>query len=250
MPFLKTAAPALVLLFLICSCEKAPNCASELVLVADNTSPIAGSSFTITAPRESSDDLYQWNGPGVNEITSSNTLTIDNAKVSHRGVYSVQKGNTECNTSLSDTIFINVQLPQGDAPCTTTNNVIVCSNIPGVNVTSATQSMHPVFNGMALFGSGSFGYPSFTVLFNSYNGNVEPEDGIYKTKNVAVFSVTDEPNTISVSFLYSSNYYHCQEGANVYVKHINGKLSVTFCNLVFGSSPLPNTTCSGTITEL
>lgn len=250
MSFRIFGAALTLVLFFASSCEKSPNCANELVLIADNLSPEAGSSFTITAPRESSEDVYQWNGPGVNEITNSNTLTIDNAKVSHRGVYSVQKGNTECNTALTDTIFIDVRLPQGQPPCTPQNNVIVCSNIPGVTVTNATQSMHPVLNGMALFGSGSFGYPSFTVLFNSYNGDKEPEDGIYKTKNVAIYSPTDEPNTVSVSFLYSSNYYHCQEGANVYVKHVNGKLSVTFCNLVFGSSPYPNTTCSGTITEL
>ena len=232
------------------ACEKKPTCASSMVLTASNLTPTVGDEVIITALKETSNEVFQWNGPDVNNINQSNTLTITNIKLSQSGVYSCSKGNTDCNTSLSDTILINVQLKQETPPCTPAVNLVTCSNIPSVAFSSVTKGFGTVFNTINLYGSAStIGYPTFTVLFNSYNGNVEPLDGTYITTDRQVFNILQEPNEISISFLYASNFYHCRPGNKVYVIHVNGKLQVTFCNLEFGSSPSPPTTCTGTIRQ-
>ena len=231
------------------ACDKKPTCANSMVLTASNLTPTVGDDVVITALKETSNEVFQWNGPRTNEINQSNTLTIDNIKLSHSGVFSCSKGNTDCNTSLSDTILINVQLKQETPPCTPATNVVTCSNIPSVTFSSVTKGFGTTFNTIYLYGSASIGYPVFTVLFNSYNGNTEPRDGTYITTDRQVFDILQEENEISISFIYASNFYHCRPGKNVYVKHVNGKLQVTFCNLEFGSSPSPPTTCTGVIRQ-
>ena len=231
------------------ACEKKPTCASSMTLSATTLTPTVGDDVVITALKETSNEVFQWNGPDVNEINQSNTLTIDNIKLSQSGVYSCSKGNTDCNTSLVDTILIDVKLKQEIPPCTPAINVVTCSNIPSVTFSSVTKGFGGTFNTIYLNTSAPIGYPSFTVLFNSYNGNVEPPDGTYITSDRQVFDILQEPNEISISFIYASNFYHCRLGNKVYVKHVNGKLQVTFCNLEFGVSPGSPTTCSGTIRQ-
>jgi len=244
--FLIAAASAAV----FSACTKGKNCAEKLMLEVSNPSPSVGSSVTITSSRESEEDVFQWNGPHTNLTNQSNILTIDDLKPSHRGWYYVNKGNTDCNNSLNDSFYLDVKLLQETAPCSPVNNTVSCSNIPDLAASSVTKSFSDTWKGITMEASGSFGYPSFRVIFSSNNGNKEPEDGVYTTQNTLLFDPIEERDLVSVSFLYSNNFYHCQEGSKVYVKHVNGKLQVSFCSLVFGSSPLPNTTCSGRLTEL
>jgi hypothetical protein len=235
---------------LLSSCEKKPGCANSMQLTADNASPSVGSTFVITATQDTDEDVYQWSGPGYNETNQSNTVTIDNAKLSQSGWYYCNKSSAECGSSLYDSIYIDVQLLQETPSCSPTNNVSISTSIPGTTFTSVIQEMNSTYNAMSLYASGAFGYPSYTILFNSYNGNTEPKDGTYITKNIAVFNVFDEPNLVNISFIYSSNYYTSTGGQKVHVKHVNGKLQVTFCDVPFASPPYPATTCSAKITEL
>ena len=233
----------------ISGCKK-KTCSTALQLSVTNATPSVGSSIDITASQDSENDVYQWSGPGYpNNITNSNKITLDNIKLSQRGWYYCNKGNTDCNTSLSDSIFIDVKLLQETPPCSLTNNYVSCSNIPNVTFTSITKNFDPTFQGIALSASGSFGYPSFKVLFNSYNGTAEPLDGTYITTDRQVFDILQEPNEVSISFIYASSFYHSHPGYNAYVTHVNGKLQVAFCNIIFGTSPNPPTTCSGKMTQ-
>jgi hypothetical protein len=231
------------------ACTKAPNCPAVLNLSVNNATTTIGGDFKITAPKESDNTTFQWYGPGINSTTNSNTLEKFNVKYSDRGWYYCSKANSECNTSLQDSIFVDVKLNQETPPCTLTNNYISCSNIPNVSLTSITQGFDPTFNGMAVYGSGSFGYPSFRVLFNSYNGNTEPIDGTYTTTNSLTFDITQQYNEVSVSFLYSSIFFHCHPYQKLYVTHVNGKIQVSFCNMVFSSGSSTLTTCSGKMTK-
>lgn len=241
---------AIAILLLFSSCEKKPACAGSLTLTANTLTPTVGDNIVITAPdRGTTNVVYQWNGPGTNLTNQSNTLEISGIKLSQSGVYSVNEGNSDCNTSLGDTIRINVQLKQETPPCTSTNNTATPSSIPATTFTTVNKSFSSTWNTIALEASGSFGYPSYTVLFNSYNGNTEPRDGVYTTTDVAIFNPLQEPNEVSVSFIYSSNYFHCRPGNKVYVSHVNGKLQVSFCNLEFSSPPFV-TSVSARITQL
>jgi len=186
----------------------------------------------------------------VNLTNQSNTLTIDDIKLSQSGIYYCNKANSDCNSSVSDSIVIDVKLKQETAPCSPTNNVVTCSNIPSATFSSVSKSYGGTFNTISMYANGAYGYPVFTVLFNSYNGNTEPKDGTYTTTDRQVFDMLQEPNEISISFLYASYFYHCRPGNKAYVSHVNGKLQVTFCGLEFGSGYTAPTTCSGKITQL
>jgi hypothetical protein len=235
---------------LLFSCNKKPACANSMTLTATTLTPTVGDNIVISAIKESDNEVFQWNGPGVNLTNQSATLNVDNIKLSQSGIYYCNKANSDCNTSIGDSIVINVKLKQETPPCSPTNNVVTCSNIPNATFTSVTKSFGGTFNTINMYASGTFGYPVFTVLFNSYNGNTEPKDGTYTTTEGQSFNVLQEPNEISISFLYASNFYHCRKDKKAYVTHVNGKLQVTFCDLEFASPPIPPTTCSGKITQL
>lgn len=217
-----------------------------MTLTATNLAPIVGDNVVITALKETANEVFQWNGPKLNLTNQTNILRIDDIKLSQSGIYYCNKGNTDCNTSIGDSIVINVQLKQETPPCTPVNNTVTSSSIPGTTFTSVTKSFTGTFGAITMYANGTFGYPPFTIVFNSYNGNTEPRDGTYTTTQGYTFNVLDEPNVISISFIYNSDFYHCHPGKKVYVSHINGKLQVTFCNLDFA----PVATVSGKITQL
>ena len=237
--------------FFSCKKNNKNSCPASLTLSTSNASPTIGDAFTISANKESDNDLFYWSGPaGYSETTNSNEVAITNAKYSNGGWYYCSKANSECNTTTRDSIFIDVKLSQEAPPCNVTNNFFSSSNLVyDITLTSVTKHMDPTFNAMGVFGGNAYGYPSLRVLFNSYNGNVEPLDGVYITKDAPVFDVTDEYNVVSVSFLYNSDYFHCHPGQKLYVSHVNGKIQVTFCDMVFSDGTY-TTTCKAKMTEL
>lgn len=243
----------ILLLITLVSCTKNKSndtCPPSMELKTSNASPTIGESFTINAPKETDNDIYYWSGPGYSESTNSNTLSINDVKYSNRGWYYCAKSNSNCNQTIRDSIFIDVKLSQEAPPCTLTNNFFSSSNlVADITLTSVTEQMDPTFNGMGVYGGDAFGRPSLRVLFNSYNGNTEPIDGVYITNNSLVFDVTQEYNVVSVSFNYNGIFFHCQPNQKVYVSHVNGKIQVSFCDMVF-SDGSNTTTCKAKMTEM
>lgn len=241
-----------LLLISFASCKKnsTNDCQTSMKLNASNASPAIGDPFIITAPKDNDNDIYYWFGPGYSESTNSNTVNINEAKYSNRGWYYCSKANSECNKTIKDSIFIDVKLSQETPPCTVTNNFFSSSNlVSDITLTSVTQHMDPTFNAMGVYGGNAFGYPSLRVLFNSYNGNTEPVDGVYLTNDRLTFDVTQEYNLVSVSFIYSGLFFHCRPNQKIYVSHVNGKIQVTFCDMVFSDGSI-TTTCKAKMTEL
>lgn len=239
-----------LLLVAIISCNKDnTSCPTEMKLTIDNVAPTIGSTFTITAPKETTNSTYQWSGPRNTNGNISNTLTFNDVKYSNRGWYYCTKSNTGCGKTLRDSIYVDVKLKQETPVCTSTNNYVSSSNLTNPTFATVTQGIDPTFNGMSLFTSPSQGFSYFRVLFNSYFGNFEPVDGVYTTTDRLGFDVTQEYNDVSVSFLWSGIFYHCQPNQKLYVSHLNGKLQVTFCSMIFSSGSTPLTTCTGKITK-
>ena len=123
------------------------------------------------------------------------------------------------------------------------------SGVPGETFSYVTKSLDATFGAVTIQANGPYGYPPFTIVFNSYNGNVEPRDGVYTTTEGYTFTPLQEPNEVSISFIYASTFIHCLPGQKAYVSHVNGKLQITFCNLEFAVGP-PHVFCSAKITEL
>ncbi len=228
---------AICLLFIFSGCKKeGTNCSTDIQLTSTNLSPTAGESFTLTALKVSDNDLFQWSGPGNYSSAHGNSLTVDNPGYLDRGWYYCNKSNTECGQTIYDSIFIDLKLRQGTAPCTSTNNSLSGGGIPNTSFYRVIKNYDPTFNGKALYGTASTGYPTdFRVLFNSNNGNTEPLDGIYTTTNAIIFSQTDPYVWISLSFVYGGQFFHCHPNKDVFVSHVNGKLSASFCNIPFSN---------------
>ena len=219
-------------------------------ITVDKATPTVGETFVITAPKDSENDIYTWSGPALYNYSPSNSpvLTVSNCKYSNRGWYYCSKGNNACKT-LIDSVFVDIKLKQETPACNLTNNYVSCSNVPSVTLTSVTMRLDPSYNGMAMVGSGANGYPGFTVLFNSYNGNFEPVDGVYITSDRQAFNLTQEYNAVSVSFQYSYFYFHCRPDQKLYVSHVNGKIQVSFCAMIFSDGTYTST-CSWKMTKL
>ncbi len=228
---------AICLVFIFTGCKKeGSKCSTNLQLTSTSTTPPVGESFTITATKSSDNDLFHWSGPGNYSSLFGNTLTVDNPGYLDRGWYYCSKSNTECGHTIIDSIFIDLKLRQGTAPCTLTNNSLSGSSIPTTNFYSVKKNFDPTFNGKALYGRATSGYPTdFRVLFNSNNGNTEPVDGIYTTTRQIIFGQTDPYVWISLSFVYGGQFYHSHPDKDVFVSHVNGKLSTSFCSVPFSN---------------
>lgn len=228
---------AICLAFIFTSCvEKGTKCSTDINLVSTNTAPTVGESFTLTAQKVSDNDLFNWSGAGNFSGVYGNSITVDNAGYLDRGWYYCSKSNIECGQTIFDSIFIDMKLRQGTAPCTNTNNTLTGSAIPNTSFYSVIKNFDPTFNGKALMGTATTGYPTdFRVLFNSNNGNIEPLNGIYTTTNSIIFGQTDPYVWISLSFVYGGQFFHCHPNKDVFVSHIGGKLSASFCNVPFSN---------------
>jgi len=103
---------------------------------------------------------------------------------------------------------------------------------------------------MSLYASDTYEYPTYTVLFNSYNGTAEPKDGIYTTIGVQSFTPLDA-DLLYLQCQYSSYTFTCEANQDVYVSHANGKLRIAFCELNFSDNnrAFLNSVFSGQVTE-
>ncbi len=240
----------LILLVTFSACKKKSSdaCRSSIELSADNATPDVGDDATITVTRQNENDIYHWDGPDLHELNQNENLLLTDLKVSQRGWYYCTAENPDCNTALTDSFYLDVRLVQEEAACTPATNTVTGNAIPDVVFNQMIKGLDPTYNGLALQGYAGVGYPEVEVMFNSYNGNAEPEDGVYTTVGVQVFDPFDEPNAISVSFIYASTYFHSVENQQVYVKHVNGKLQAVFCDMLF-SSDVPGARCTGNLRE-
>jgi hypothetical protein len=218
-------------------------------IAISDTTPFIGDNITLQVPKLNQYDLLSYNNPAGSGTTFSHSIDVNNIKFNQRGWYHWNLSNTGCNVSYHDSVYVNVKLRQGTPPCTLTNNFASSSNLIDVAFTSVTQGFDPTFNGMAVYAEKSLGYPSYRVLFNSYNGNTEPIDGIYNTTNVPTFDIFQDYNEVSVSFLYSGQYFHCYPNQKLYVSHVGGKIRVAFCNMIFSNNSILST-CSGQMTKM
>lgn len=214
-----------------------------------DTAPFIGDIITLEVPKLNEYDLLSYNNPAGSGTTFSHSIDIVNIKYNQRGWYHWNLSNSGCNVSYRDSVYVNVKLRQQTPPCTLTNNFVSSSNLIDVAFTSVTQGFDPTFNGMAVYGDRSLGYPSYRVLFNSYNGNTEPIDGVYNTTNVPTFDIFQDYNAVSVSFLYSGQYFHCYPNQKLYVSHVGGKIRVSFCSMTFSNNTILSV-CTGQMTKM
>lgn len=183
--------------------------------------------------------IFSWKTPAGRTVTSA-TSSIQNIDFADEGWYVLEVKNN-CNQSIKDSVFVDVKVPQGEAPCSPFDNTVAFSAThPGGTFTNVTQGESGIQNDaywLNAWGGGN----EFSVAFHpSYKNNNQPENGIYTTgtynsngnfqfgtkdyDKVFVTNITYSPSTIN---------YKAAPGQKVYVTRVNGKLKVILCPMSF-----------------
>jgi len=244
----------LISIFFICllySCKKSnqpiDNCAAiqKVVINGAKNSYYVGDTISLNAGPLPPIALFEWfRDIDPSSISGDNTLFIYPCKKSDEGWYYVSISYPDCASKV-DSVYIAVHNPPATAPCSPATNTISFSSIPSVNVGSTSWGMDVDWNCKNLSAPGSGGYPDFNIYFQYYWNDKEPEDGAYDISNTITFD-DGNPYSVFMSSTYSSIYFQANPG-KVYVSHVNGKIQVTFCNIVFsGSLGGPTYTTSAT----
>lgn len=230
----------------------------------DNCSNVNNSSITATTSVEIGQPIsisiqevggyrvYSWIGPD-NFQSQEPENSISYAELKHEGWYYVHIASLEGDCEKSDSVYIDVKLNQGTAPCTVANNITNFNNLPDDSYNSVQKMIESSLSLKVLEANGPSG-ANMTVYFHPHWRTAEPEDGIYTTINTPLFDQIDNNyNKVFVTTTKQSIYWACWESQTVYVSHVNGKLQVRFCDLNMsgsnGSSGF-TTKASGNLVEL
>lgn len=237
---LKTIYAAGILLSLFCftGCIKADK--SEKNCAAIQTVKITGAQKQYYKGDEiklgssaQPDAYFSWHRAGMNELSSSTSLTIDYCDKSHEDMYYLTVSNPDCTTH-HDSVYISVINKPVEAPCSPTNNTISFSSIPGISFGAASWEFNNTWNRKLLRGYQSYGYPDLNVYFHYYWNSREPEDGEYSISS-SITTSDGDAYQVYITSLYGGIYFQSHPG-KVYVKHVNGKIQVTICSLTLSGS--------------
>ena len=236
-----------------CSKKDDKNCPTNFRVTASKLTPTVGETVTLSASPERFN--YVWNGPlNFHEVQTSgaSSITIDKIKINQSGWWKGSLTGTGCSV-LVDSVYIDVKYRQGTPSCSLTDNQVSGTGIPNTQATSIRKFFDNTWNAMSLHASGSFGSPTYTFLFNSYNGRTEPKDGLYTTQDIQSFNQFQDADMIYGQCQYGSYFFKTQPGQTIYVSHVGGKLRIAMCGVKMsgdnGNSVMVTSTFSGQVTE-
>ena len=242
-------------MLLLLSCKKqtqedldAVTCENIRKITITSNSPVTiGETIKFSVPEVGGYRIYRWIGPN-NFHEQYPDHEISYAELKHEGWYYVNVSNSSCETKV-DSVYIDVKLEQGTAPCNTAANTGSYNNLADDTYSYLNKGIESTYS---LFSLSGWGNGNIAVYFHPEWRTKEPEDGIYTTTNVPLFDQVDyNYNKVFITTTKSSIYWSSHEGQQVYVSHIAGKLKVTFCSLKMGgyNGNSYTTVASGNITE-
>ena len=243
------SVPLLFLVLFIAGCKKPGNNCERIknIYITSNSPVRIGDSIKIYTQEVGGFRVYKWSGPD-NFMSQYPRNTIYDAQLTNKGWYYLSLSNNECETK-GDSVYIDVKLQQGTPACTVTDNTCAFNNRGTDSYPNTYRFIDPAYEVLNLQGSGT---STLEIYFHDYWKTREPEDGIYKTKDVPVFEADRNYNEVFISTIKQSVYFSTYPDQTVYVSHVNGKLKVSFCDLKFGGydgSASFKTTASGSLIE-
>lgn len=249
---LKRFFSAIFLVMSLAACNKNTNgsCPLGLRLTPSDSVLEAGGQFSIYCNLLGLS--YQWYGPNNFNYQSAttNSVSFTNAMIRQTGWYYCTASQEGCE-GVRDSVYIRVRNAQGSPSCSLVDNQITSTfGLPDMKSATVKKAFSNSFHAMTVTVDQGYGYPYYQFVFNTYNGNSEPQDGIYHTTDFYVFDQRDDADLIYMSCKYSLYNFGSNElGQNVYVSHVNGKLRIAFCSIsasdVYGGS----TEFTGQVTE-
>ncbi len=222
------------------ACKKQEQCppTGSITLTSSNTVYV-GSAINLKA-NTSIGYTYKYTGPNGFEKVFGHTnysgdVMILNATPAMGGIYTLEEYSDEgCVVSRGSVDVPVLAVP--NAPCSPTNNTST-SNVIGAgdftfNYVSFTGSANMyIVSGSEVLGGGA------AFMRFAFMGSDMPKDGIYKT-DPTYFSTAEGRVGL---FVQNGPYdFGAAPFQDVYVKRVNGKLQITFCQLSF-SNPIGST---------
>lgn len=170
---------------------------------------------------------YYWTGPGGFESNEENPLVTNSAEYYYNGWYYVTISYPKCRTKRYDSVFVDVNFPQGTPSCSPLTNNADFSNISDQRFYSIRAGAASG-DGYEIVGNSTNG--DLYVTFSNYWTNNDLEDGIYYTTTSGYMDPYDY-NKVHIADVNQSIYWVASEGQPVYVSHKSGKQMVTLCGL-------------------
>jgi hypothetical protein len=223
-------------------------CPTALKITAGDTIPVVGADVSIKTSIPGL--LYQWAGPG-NFFLAANgdqdSITIHGIRIYQSGWYYCSGSQPNCNNSIFDSVYIDVQYQQGSPSCSLANDQMSnTAGLPDFNGGLITKSYSPSYSAIVLDMSDAA--TEYDFIFNPNNGNTEPKDGVYYTTSYDFLDPNIDADAISLIINYFPYFLNSDAGQKVYVSHVNGKLRISFCSLMAEGSGASGT-FTGQVTE-
>jgi hypothetical protein len=245
---MKTICLPFVAIVLLISCQKkSDGCFVGLRLTPNDSIPVVGDTLRIYANELNLN--YQWTGPGnFTSESTNNSIAIPGIQLKQSGWYYCTAFLSGCKT-YTDSVYIRVRYAQGTPSCSLANNQILnTAGVADFNGGLVLKSYNLSWNAIMLDASDAGGSMEYDFIFNSFNGNTEPQDGIYITTNQPIFDSDVDDNAICMTLIYGMFYFTSNSGQKVYVSHVNGKLRIAFCSLKADDSSGVNGLFTGELT--
>jgi hypothetical protein len=228
----------MILLLVFVSCGKERKCAKLEAPVASSNSPVNYDATLKLKATDIEDVDYIWTGP--NDFTSKlQNPELSKVTSDFEGEYTVKVVQNKCTSELAKTyVAVNPPMP----PCN-----------PALN-TAKIESMQNSMN-FSIVNGKEIGSNQYEVIANSSNGDVRiifdaktPKEGRYDL--VGTTSSFDMRGTKARLSITAASSFWQTSGDYIYVKIVEGKLNITFCDLMFSESTFgTKSKASGNIQE-
>ncbi|TPG36332.1 hypothetical protein [Flavobacterium pectinovorum] len=220
-----------------CSTNEAITCYLPANVASSNSPLVPGGTLLLNADSAYSSDVsYNWSGPNNFHSNLQNPI-INSVTPSMTGEYKLKTNKGICESSES-IVVVDINAP--NIPCNPVKNTMIFEKAGlGPLTFGSVYSSH--VNDDYYITAGSLE----ATLKIEFASNVIPIPGIYSICSSCPTSFM-KSSEVCVSLNYVT-FSHANSGL-VYVSLVNGKLTATFCNVIFDQSPF-TLNSSATITE-
>ncbi|MEL1255637.1 hypothetical protein AAEO57_17730 [Flavobacterium sp. DGU38] len=204
-----------------CSTNEAITCYLPANTINSNSPLVPGGTLKLNATDSSLDTKYNWSGPNNFQSNLQNPV-ISDITPSMAGEYKLKTTKGICESPESSVI---VEINAPNIPCNPDTNTLIINGSSIELFSTYTTNYNQNFK----FISSSL-EASLTIEFASEE---RPTPGIYTICSDCWHS-SMKKNQVWVTLNYAD--YTSAQGGSVYLSSSNGKLTATFCNVVFKQS--------------
>lgn len=218
------------------------SCAKEEVIIDDNSDSCINLSHLRAHPLDAvtkdeqirlsvdymADVDYHWTGPENFFSNNQNPIVSDNAGFRHKGWYYVSMSLAGCTTTL-DSVYVNIQFPQGSPSCQLINNQATLNGVFGLgNQVYSVVSFGPDLNCYRIVGNSNNG--DLQIYMSVYWATHDLVDGTYYT---AENPAANELDKVFMTNISRNILWTAEPRKPLYVSHVGGKARISFCDISF-----------------